>query len=850
MPGRRQSLLVALLLALATASVYVFRSVAPGAAARPTEVAGDSAAARAVAIEPSAAETEAAQRIGVDVRPTVEDGVLVRVVQDGTRSPVVNARVLWLDDGVTECWTPWIWHDRALRERVADELGRAFRTDEHGEVRVPRPEPSVQPGAWVLASDGSASGESRLRDQDALVIELARDSELRAQVFGVDGRPRGGVVVRLHAIDARGGAGGPSRALSGVTRSEDGVAVIPHASGLFASDPDSECVLRVEALLDPPLERAVTSAELGGEPLRFDLPPTGSVSVTVRDARGELEPLAREVELALASDYTRALQAATIAGVVEFPLVALGAELRARLRSNSGETVPEAHGVGPTKPGERAYLELAPSSEAPIVAARLFDAAGLALAERRIRVTPRFEADGRSYGYMLVVKSDSDATLAVALPASWTGAGKRRITFALDLPFGPDVPDADVELDGELAPGRHDLGDVTLTRPPLIAGGRVIDDAGEPVGGASVVAWRSSDDPGSDPFIGSPETGGTRTDTEGAFELRGRLTRDFTGVYVQDDRYLPLAPVRVDVGTEGLELVLDRGANFTGALLVDPGLTDRELAVVARRADGSEVTAEVVTSFEPPRGLRYYFSDLRPGTYDFEYRLRGPGALMTIAGARVAAREPDPRLLVVDLRGRIDEFTCRVFGDGDAPIARGTVVSRATGSSDEWRESTIVDGVARVLTTSESVDLVVGAPGRRTQELTTTTRETMLRLAPGLDVRLALTSSASLPTGDFRLEAVLRRGAESAQLERVESRPIAVFENDGVARATLGSPGDYVVWWRIASTAAEDRGARTTLDAPRLALRVLDTSGEQRFELALDPAIVAAAIARLGPPAR
>ncbi|MBI5434434.1 MAG: carboxypeptidase regulatory-like domain-containing protein [Planctomycetes bacterium] len=850
MPHRRQLFLVALLLALATASVYVFRAAAPRSATKPTEVAGDAAAARAVAIEPAATATEAPQRVGVAAPPSVDDGVLVRVVQAETQAPVANARVLWLDGGAAEGRAPWLWFDRALRERVADEIGRTFRTDEHGEVRVPRPEASVQPLAWVLASDGAASGESNLRDQDVLVIELARDTELRAQVFDADGSPRGGVVVRLHASRASGGSGAGPITVSGVTRAEDGLAVLPHASTLVGSGADHECVLHVEALLDPPLERWVTSAELGGEPLRFDLPPTGSVSVALRDARGELEPLAREVELALESDYTRPLRASTSSGVAEFPLVGLGFELRARVATEFGEAIPETDGAGPTKPDEHVRLELAPPDDAPILVARLFDDAGRALADRRIRVTPRFESDGRSWGYLLVVKSDSAATIAVALPESWTGEGMRRITFALELPVGPDAPDADVELDGELAPGRHDLGDVTLSRPPLIASGRVIDDAGEPVVGANVVAWRISDDPSSDPFIGSPETDDTRTRADGRFELRGRLTRDFTGVYVRDGRYLPLAPVRVDVGTEGLELALDRAANFTGALLVDPGVNDHELAVVARRADGSEVSAEVVTSFEPSGGLQYYFSDLRPGTYDFEYRLRGPGALLTIAGARVAAREPDPRLLAVDLRGRIDEFTCRVFGDGDAPIARGTIVSRATGSSDDWREAPIVDGLARVLTNAESVDLVVGAPGRRTQELTTTTRETTVRLAPGLDVRLALASSASLPAGDFRLEAVLRRDAESARIERVEGRPIAVFGSDGVARATLGSPGTYVVWWRVATAVADDRGARTTLSTPKLELRVLDTSDEQRFELALDPEIVAAAIAKLGPRAR
>ncbi len=784
----------------------------------------------------------------------IVDGVLVTVVEKGTNAPVADAIVRWLDSGSAPKSEIDSVRTQAQLDRALVRLGRTFKTDAEGHVTVPR---FVKDGR-LTAEKGNEWGEAEsvFGPRKKRTIEIFPDVSLRVQVFDSDRKPRGGVGVRV--LDLKGEHFDLSDAIVGLTDAADGIALLPHVAWMMRKQSDRELVVAVDGVFAEPLEQTLSLDHWPNEPVRFDLPPTGSVQVLVRDGLGKPDANRKRVELGLDRDdvwnsrWRRRgnelcfASCETRAGIAEFPLVGLNLALRAEALIEPPQVALEVRGVGPIRAGELVKLDVGGPTRIPVLRIRAVDLNSAPIRNTQLHVVTRISNAKRATGQITEQQTDGNGVFALTLIPEWRVGWHRWFDIELDMRSDSDAPSAAFELDRDLELGVNDLGDVMLTPTPLIASGRVVDDDHRPIADAPVCAFRMDGGPGSDPFLGSPELGGLPTRADGRFELRGRLERKETAIYIEDHRYLPSPPVRVALGTKDLEIVLHSPSNFIGYMTLDPGVDERAVEVVALQPSTAEIRANVVKSIARPGATEFQFGKFAAGVYDFAFRLRGGEELAIVRAAGVTPGEHDARLDCVDLAGRINVFQVHVVDANDQPIAKATLVSRAAGSNSMWAKYDIEQGLATCFSISPRVDLCAFAPGLRTVALSSVDHDLTLRLVAGYPVRAKLASSSLVPPDAYRLSFVLT--AKSPFYSGASEHPQAtgMFASDGTALAVASDAGIYDLMLKLAPVGPESRHVWSWLRSPTPStVEIRDEGGEQSIEIAFDTATLDAAIEEL-----
>ena len=791
--------------------------------------------------------------------PWPQEGRAVRVVDATTGEPVPGAEVRFLREGAipddrreaTICGRPL--------DDLLDRYGRRFRADEQGMLRVPRTRAwlvGIAPGRWgtsLCPESGSGTRE----------LALHPDTSLAVRVVDGAGAPLLGIPVQLiYVWDAR------EIGTTVESGSPDGFARFAHIPA-YASLTDRESFLvRLPILAGRCPWMNLVVHKLPSEPVSLVAPPLGRLEVHALDGKGNplREPAEVKVDL-LGVDYvsmpetdwspfdpTRASHRIDPGDGPLVVFVALGEDF-----AISGRASPECGWAketttGPSTAGGVRRVELRFAPVHFLLVGRLVDPEGEPLRSTRARFWIRPDPYRPGHSPTGMISTDEDGVFRIL----WRARDRERVRASLTLRIEKGRPaiawEARAELPGTMSPGKNDLGNLVLSRPPLLLAGVVMDDTGEPVRHALLRVYREARSPEWRPeptYLRASDLQ-TRTDDEGEFAVHGYADAPALAIRARraghvDLPYAAFVPPRDDI-----VLLLPRKAGIRGRVILEEGdgeLPDRKVRISVHPEGDPEAGFQTL-SVEGTDD--FHFSNLVAGRYTVTFRhgatadllLEVPG--VSVRGAEVAE---DPRLTAVDLRGRIHRYHLRVV-DADGRAIEGVRASyRTSEETSSWSARVLgVESKGGVLvfdTTREVLDVRVSAEGFRTRHLGRLDGDAMVTLEAGLSVKLVLSGGGRDLVGS---EYVLYVGFYRGSFEDPELARGSWLGPEGEVRLTMPEPGSYCFAAAITCPDLDDgwfsmRDVQLG-DPPRF--EVLDTPDEQVFIVSIPPACIAEAIRRLG----
>jgi hypothetical protein len=817
----------------------------------------------------------------VAIEPTPESGVPVVVVARGSGEPQPFALV-------TRIEFPWDERADASSHRdvgwLLDHLGRRFRADARGFVRIPPSAGRLELFARVGALAGYApldACEVKPRDDaPPKRIEVAPLADLRVRVVDPGGSPVPDVPFQV--VGDGGGRMLPSIFAQGEATGPDGLAELRGASLLIDDGvPSGGLLVVVNLPLRRPLSLRVARAELDGTPRTLVMPATGSVELVLVDEHGDVPAIDEASGIVLLrgprrGSMTAEEQRLQIGDVKEVtfrvgrapvPFVELGDWIEADVDFGvRGRGYVQA--AGPTVAGTAVRIDVPIRANANVVAVlgRVVDPEGRPIAERELRGNYSLVSGNINCGGCEVVRTHADGSFELPVrgsdddspPPVWNSM---KLVLAIVRPGGGFDFQHEFELDGEFARHGDDLGTIVLAPVPLVASGVVVDESGAPVEHVRVgLVQKSEVDPRfqlpSNPpvFNTTWDQYAARSGADGNFAIRGDPGRGVFGLAVNEDRYLPLPPLPIELGATGLRIVVARPAALLAHVLLDPGVPpDFVLGRIRVPRDGD--ASHDVEQWRAPdeRGdLRFELLPPRPAQVVIRAHCFGSpqveiarfDAIPLTAGERTV----DPRLQAIDLRGRF-LVTHLVVVDPDGQPVRDVTVravldSSADGSRDESEEQTALElGGGDLVTTGTPPSIEVEAAGFRPQRTPLNPPETRVTLRRGLEVVFELDPSIpELPESCFYVVSL----APGDFLESADDAPTASFAHDSARSLRVERPGDCAVQLWLARYFNRHALGMNELKSGRVRVRVEDSDTVTKLRVTATPADVKATLADLG----
>lgn len=431
-------------------------------------------------------------------------------------------------------------------------------------------------------------------------------------------------------------------------------------------------------------ERRVGEIDLIAPPkeLRLVVPDHGSLLIRGREADGR--PI-RSGQLHVRAEGERTHRhvagspgyAQLVDGVASIPAVALGLQLRVQIQGESG--VPHHFTMaGPTRSGQAVEQEFtvpaSPEAAAAIdLTVRLHLPDGGAAAGRLVTLAI-LRAAAAPPAYAPSGTTDAAGRLALR----WHGEVLPGDELLLVTASGGTFSPMDHLARRPLRAGRLDLGTVVLQAAPLLCSGVVVDEHGEPLT-ATV-----------EPFVlGQPkaalELPGTHqvTDVLGGFRFHAltatgpRFSLQARSPVAEPMALAAMAAKDVPFGAKALRLVVPRGHEVTGKVVLDRGVPPGRITVQCMRSDRYGVPGCGLDKLDDSREVvvdadgTFAIPGVASGKYHIAFRLRGAFELallenVDIDGGRVVA---PAETQAVDLRGKLRPVVVvvSVAGGGDLP---------------------------------------------------------------------------------------------------------------------------------------------------------------------------------------
>ncbi|NOT32183.1 MAG: hypothetical protein HOP15_17185, partial [Planctomycetes bacterium] len=731
------------------------------------------------------------------------------------------------------------------RECLAQRHSRfapSVRTDSKGLARLPVPHataieviatgPGLLGEAVCAARAPGEAGERRER------LVLLHDWDLLVEVVDDALQPAAGVELGLRAR-AEGGAAKKT--------GRDGRATFARVGHELERSPGQALRVWASLPLQENVEVLVEHEPPAGEPVRLRLPPLGSVEVDVLSADGTPSGNGMRVTLRLVkpgerevSPFAEAQQRRTSetiwSGHALFERVSLGHELE--LTAERGPERARIFVAGPQLSGERVQATLRLAHEVTLLRFRAMDREGQAVVAGLF--TNVLAGTESSWGGQnRIVFSDPKGYFEVRLETV-LAEGERR---ELEVHARERGLSARIDLSQRFPPGRIDMGNLVLEQAPLIAEGRVVDAAGEPVAGASIGWMRANGEERTSTLSAHHTSERSETNAEGAFSLRGFVEARRVQLFVHHSR-LRCEPLEVALGARGVELVMRGTGGLAGRLLLDPGVPMK--LGIGLRENGTQAFASQIKTKSEPDG-HFECRHVPAGTYTLSVAIDGD-VLCEVQSIVVVADEVtrDPRIQALDLRGRLHVFRLELVPPSPGTDMKSSVSYVEHGSAGReltlGQQSTLAqqrqgDAVLDIVTPLARIDATVRVAGCRVERLSDLGPRTEVRLRAGYPVRLALPVGVLLPEPPFFLGVSL--GGEDAGWFAEGAR---FFDERGEALVHASEAGRARIRWILERR--RDRGANRgglALPAEQFVV-VADLPGEQRFELALTSEDLAAAL--------
>lgn len=786
------------------------------------------------------------------------EGLAVLVVRFGSREPLGGAQV--------HHWIPSASHPAeraaafsvAWREGSLDGLllaeGALGTSDPQGRVLLP----DARDEGFVVAQAPGLWGWTRVEPgaPRPLRVEVRADWDLALRVRDGAGRAAEGVCVGLRQSWDEWGY---LHVLA--TTDAEGLATLRHSASVVIQHFEigtrwSACVAEA---LQSPVAIEFDPEQPPREVLELVLPEHGSCEVLVlgpdgRPAEGDFEialqtrPRERNPEEIAGEEpwgwtsIPTALSRVGSEGRAVFDFVGLGAELIASVRRPGSAAMIRTEGPGPRRAGERATLEVRLGLRAPILAGRLLDPDGRALADVPFRAQVEYPERAGWRSGLGRGTSDAAGRFALDVPELHSDVGPRLLRLELQHPDGQGLGTVERELPTVLAPGVHELGDLTLLPHVFLAAGRVVEADGTPVVGAAVSATVRREIPGRvNHFrVDSLDTGPVRSDASGRFELYGR---PFPGSILLLARLDERKSEQVEVlpGARDARLVLGSTGEIAGRVVCDPSIPLRALGVRILQSSGEDSGNMLPLAEDGSFTIR----GVTPGSYtlclvrsDSWDRIECFDEVLVRGGEVTRDRRLDP----IDLTNSLRAFRLTVQDAEGRPIEWGAVLALREGEDGvevQWNE--LAQGRALVIGKGPSIEVCVGSWGFLMERLHVDGDRTLvLRRSPTL--RLVLAGGARPPRDPFFLQASFSHW-RGDPLDQDWFTGEVDFGPEGVALVRPGRLGELAMQLSLvrrgsswASTAIDDGIQRTVQ---------VREHGEQTVEVQLDPEALAKALEAL-----
>lgn len=715
------------------------------------------------------------------------------------------------------------------------------------------------------AGDGlSGMHEVWAHDWPPLTLELHAERDLEIRVLDHRGAPVTGIPVGLYEeadpLDLYAGL------LEARTRAPDGLATIQCLTWFGEEVLQSRTHVGIGILTTPRVIEPIDLLAPREEPLELALPPTGSLVVEITEPPST--PVVVEVARYTAGmeprhtygyqqqfhqTYDRSMTAVVRDGIARFPHVGLDEEVRIFARSRDGREGFIDHVPGPTTPGQEVRARVELLDKHPVFQGRLLDEAGTPQAYESYRMNlwrkaPGVEGAGYGdWGDEVILMTDADGRFC---SVNWDLEYPRRASYVtlLRRPRLDDAPlGAALTLTDPVVVGANDLGDIVVSRPPLLASGRVVDHRGRAAPGAGVKVH------------------------EGLPPTETRYPREFVTTVAHDDQEGTFTVH--GWGPEGgvlLSAVHPWGRAMTDGVACPRGATDIRLSLMV----SGRIRTRVLRDDSLLKGylaFRYRPSDDASGTLDWRYASEDwdgdelvdltdiPEGTHTIQVVLDATDEPllelervavlsmqtcrDPRLRTLDLRDRGRAVFLRLRPQGnDRRHLRDLTAWIEVPSEEEVRKVRVSEGEhLTFMLPPDASSVRVGARGYRRRSLNISDPEDLIVLEPGPRFRLIVQQPRLVPKAGFGLVARLHQEG----LPRYSPTP---FTFSGFADFQLHEPGNYRLELWLQNRNTKELAALSHPDlVPILEQEIVvrDTEEEQVLRLHIPPEAVLQALEEL-----
>ncbi len=779
--------------------------------------------------------------------PNVFDGHAVQVVRAEDSQPLFGANVWFVDYATLREGSRQIDDDAPMSEQLQllQEFGtRCADTDANGTTNLPtRDERLLVVAARHVADDGTTrSGWQRIRARadTPLRLQLAAQHALTVRVVHADGRPAANAPLRLTVH----GRHTWHSAWTGHTDAAGSLSLDDvHARCLafhYHDAPLVEAALGLDLLLAEPVFARFDPAAPPAEPLEFVLPPTGKVTVIV-DSLEQAESrvtLSRRSPLVDDDPVAQDPYRITVDGRSHFDAVGLGLGLGldvAAEHHNANEGT-EVEADGPRAPGQEVEIRVRMFGERPVLRVRLVDKDAQPIAEASVRVVAKASLPNTSSESNLSIRTDADGVVLFE-PSDDLGPGASR-----SLAFQEQYRSLHAALDvpTPLRPGINDLGTLSMTPPPLLVAGKVVDPRRAPIAGARVELLGKTLLSGG---IWDRVKWGHQSDSDGRFSIAGRVENDVFRVAVEADGYLRTDSGEVPRGVRDLVVTMQQAGGLRGEVVL-PATDARihlQLAVVSEASGGTLADA-------PSLGGNFRFPSLEPGTVSLEVRLFGfPGPVATRTDQLIVGGETTD-VGTIDLTDVLHTIGFTVVDAQGNPIPDAVALVESPAPPNHPRANfeglELAHGAGRLLALDETVDVFVYADGYRSTHHRGLRDggEVVLPRAPVVDLQVAPTVLAPAPehrlaarltriedswTTDIRYSWRSERGSSSTWGGRPwDHRLYAEVDDQGAARLELPEPGTYQVRWQLIPKSGN--GSRLNLGDPQH-IEVVDSATPQQI---------------------
>jgi hypothetical protein len=453
-------------------------------------------------------------------------------------------------------------------------------------------------------------------------------------------------------------------------------------------------------------------------------------------------------------------------------------------------------------------------------------------------------------GVTLNVRSAQSGNASVSVPVTTDALGGFRV--ALPVPSANDVagtlsvcvtsrgPSKDAQatfqLPDTIHPGDNELGDIVAFARTVLLAGTVTDDGRSPVPSAAITAVLQG--PGLEPT----EFHAT-SDDYGNFRIVSEKLDGMLRVTVRRDGWMSPPSESISAGTRNVRLKLSYGGMLAGRLLFDDGFPVQEVELVL-----SDPRSAAGDFFSKPKR----FSNIVQADGTFELKRLDSGimnlrvthgdvgtlALIEKIQLRAGKKLNDPRVSLIDIRGKVRSLRVTVVDEEERPVREGMICSSASGSPSGL--SKVRDGRALLLLRDPTCDLTVEATGYRPVSLTNVGSDQRIVLKRGIPVRVRWRAGVAMPDPRFSVGVSLFTIPEKPRpiitcSDRVDTGKLW-FDSNGEVTAALPVPGQYWAAWTLQKKGGSNPANRSARPGSReTLLTVLDSDVEQVFNFAPNP---------------